>query len=110
MSGGFDRARAIYRGNNGDATKAFYAELEQLGIIGVVALNLFRASKRSSRAKEYRSRRYSSAAYDVKQWSIENLCRVLDEHAGELGITWGWARDDETPGYEWVLYVEIPTG
>lgn len=107
---GFERARAIYRGNNGDATKAFYIELEAFGPIGIIAMNLFRASKRSERAKAYARRRYRDAAYDVKQWSMENLCRMLTKHAPELGIVWGWGRDDRAVGFEWVLYVEIPTG
>jgi hypothetical protein len=84
---------AIYRGSNGEATKALYAELEQLGAVGKVALNLFRACKCSERAKLYRRGKYKSAAYDRKDWSIRNLATALHvQHAAQLlhiGNGWG---------------------
>jgi len=104
----------IYEGSDGDATKALYARLEQLGAVGVVALNLFRANKCSARAKVYRGGnskgRYRDMAYDRKQYSIDNLCKVLTEHAGSLGIVWGWGHDPAQEFHDAVLYVEIPTG
>ncbi len=39
-----------------------------------------------------------------------NVCQSLQEHAGALGIVWGWGEDSATIGYPWVLYAEIPTG
>ena len=30
--------------------------------------------------------------------------------AFESAPRWGWKRDPKTPGYEWVLYVDLPTG
>lgn len=106
---------AVYEGSDGDKTKALYQWLETFGPIGIVALNLFRACKNSSRAKKYRGGirgqgSYKSMAYDRKQWAIDNLTRVLAEHAGALGIGWGWGVDASTPGYHAVLYVDLPTG
>jgi hypothetical protein len=108
-------AHEIYHGSDGKATSAFYAELQRLGPIGVVAVNLMRAQKCSARAKVYRggirgTGSYRSLAYGRKDWSLRNLCDALAQHAGELGLTWGWKHDPATPGYEWVLYVELPTG
>ena len=40
----------VYDGSNGDATRALYAKLEKVGPLGVVALNLFRALKTSSKS------------------------------------------------------------
>lgn len=102
--------RNIYHGSNGDQTKALYERLATLGPVGEVALNLFRACKNSERAKVYRGRRYRGAAYDRKSWAVENVCTVLETHASSLGIVWGWQRDDSTPGFEWVLYVDILFG
>jgi hypothetical protein len=73
-------------------------------------VNLFRANKTSTRAKKYRSRRYTSAAYDVKNWSLGNLCQILREHGASRGITWGWKTDPKTVNFEWVLYVDLPQG
>jgi hypothetical protein len=111
------RLYGIYEGSNGDATRALYQYLEaNYGAAGVLAVNLFRACKTSSRAKKYRGR-YSGAAYDTKDWSLQNLCRVLGDHdrwdptdGAGLGIKWGWGHDAKTVNFEHVLYIELPTG
>lgn len=108
----------IYKGSNGDSTKALYGELEKRGAIGAVALNLFRACKCSERAKLYRGGirgkgSFKSMAYDRKAWSMSLLCAILAAHGEELGITWGWKDDPNTVfGNEssWVLYVDSPHG
>jgi hypothetical protein len=100
---------AVYNGSNGDATRALYAKLEKVGPLGVVALNIFRALKTSSRAKVYRGRQYRDAAYDTKQWSLDNLVRVLIAQEN-LGIRFGWGFDAKTVGFEHVLYVDTPLG
>lgn len=99
----------VYNGSNGDATRALYAKLEKVGPLGVVALNIFRACKASARAKVYRGRGYKDDAYTKKQWSMDNLIRVLIAQE-DLGIGFGWGRDEKAVGFENVLYVEIPTG
>jgi hypothetical protein len=100
----------VYKGSDGDATLALYKRLEALGSPGVLAVNLFRAQKNSERAKAYRGRGYKGAAYDRKQWSIDNLCKVLAADAEPFGIAWGWGHDPKQPVHCWVLYVELPTG
>lgn len=105
----------VYEGSDGDATKAIYARLEQLGPVGLIALNLFRANKCSARAKVYRGGirgrgSYRSMAYDRKNWSIDNLCKILGKHADGCGIRWGWGVDPKQPVHSAVLYVETPTG
>lgn len=101
---------AIYEGSDGDATKALYAALDKLGPIGLIAVNLFRAQKCSSRAKVYRGRSYKAEAYDRKNWSLSLLTLVLEKHAAELQIKWGWREDPRQEFHKWVLYVELPTG
>jgi hypothetical protein len=110
--------REIYDGSNGDDTRALYAQLEQLGPVGVVALNLFRASKNSARAKVYRGGirgqgSYRRMAYDRKNWALEQLAAVLVRHSDELGIRWGWQLDEraaaEGSPHRYIMYVDIPT-
>lgn len=99
--------------NNGDVTKAYYAELNERGPAGQVAVALFRAQKRSMAAKTYRHRKFKHAAYDVKSWSMGEVCRLLKLHATTLGIRYGWKEDPDTVfGNEasWVLYVDLPQG
>lgn len=105
----------VYEGSNGEATKALYARLEQYGPAGVIALNLFRASKCSARAKVYRGGvpgkgSFRGMAYDRKQWSIGNLVKVLAEHSATCGLAWGWGVDNTQPYHRHVLYVELPSG
>ena len=66
--------------------------LEVLGLAGVLAVKLFRAQKASERAKVYRGSRFKGAAYDRKQWSMDNLC-AAPTSADELDIAWGWGEE-----------------
>jgi hypothetical protein len=106
---------AIYTGSDGDATMALYAKLKLLGPAGVVAMNLFRAHKTSGRAKVYKGGMkglgsYRAAAYQRKAYSLQELCKALPEHAGVLGIRWGWKEDPKQQNFSQVLYVDLPTG
>ena len=107
--------REIYEGSDGVATRNFYEEMNSKSIHGELATALFRAQKRSSSAKKYRGRRYTEAAYSVKNWSLGEICRILtliDKHTFDppTPYTWGWKLDPDTPGYQWVLYVDLPQG
>jgi len=104
----FSDILAVYEGSNGDATKALYADLEKLGPAGIVAVNVFRASKTSGRAKVYRGSRYKGAAYDTKQWSIDNLVKALTEHGDLLRVCWGWKQDPRQEFHKWVFYCDLP--
>lgn len=101
--------RSIYDGSDGAATQALYDRLTTFGAIGIIALNLFRASKCSGRAKEY-SRRWKGPTYDRKNWSLENLHKALLEHAELLKLRWGWKEDPKQEFHKQVLYVDLPTG
>jgi hypothetical protein len=115
MSKAYRDVLQIYQGSDASATRKLYARLVQLGPIGVVAVNLFRAQKSSERAKVYRGGvrglgSYRELAYDRKQWSMDDLCKALGEHAARLNIAWGWGVDNAQLVHKHVLYVELPTG
>lgn len=99
----------VYAGSDGDATRALYERLQQLGPDGTIAVNLLRAKKASERAKAYRGR-FRGIAYDRKQWAMGNLVEALVDHADGLGLRWGWGTDHAQPVHRHVLYVELPTG
>ena len=100
-------AQEVFDGSDGHLTVAYYRRLCAKGPLGVVAMNLFRAQKTSNRAKKYHGRQYRSASYDVKNYSLGELCGAI---ATLTEFKWGWKKDPDTPGFEWVLYVELPTG
>jgi hypothetical protein len=104
-------AKLVFDQKNGDVTKAYYAEMNKKGLLGQLAVALFRAQKRSTAAKKYRKGSWKRDAYDVTNWSLSEICRVLNVmQAFEMFFSWGWKKDLNTPGYEWVLYVETPKG
>jgi hypothetical protein len=103
-----EQARSVFDQSDGKVTTAYYAKMNAKGVLGQLAVALFRAQKRSIAAKTYRRGKWTRAAYDVKNWSLSEICRILS--ATESKFQWGWQRDPNTPGYEWVLYVELPTG
>jgi len=104
-------AYKVFHQQNGDVTRAYYAKLSATGTIGEIAVALFRCQKRSSRAKQYRRGKWRAAAYDVKEWSMGELCRLLTAHAESFGFRWGWKEDPSVQfdnGASQVLYVDIP--
>ena len=78
------RVMQTYQGSDGEATRALYAELQQRGPVGVIAVNLFRAQKNSARAKVYRG--------GVRDASVQRICAFV---AHVLGLQ---ATNPETPG------------
>ena len=108
-------ALEVYNTSDGSLTRAFYADLEARGPIGLVAMNLMRAQKGSARAKLYRGGirgqgSYKGMAYDRKNWAMQNLCKVLMEHSKKLGIGFGWKEDPGQEYHNWVLYVDTAAG
>lgn len=105
-------ALSVFTQNDGEVTKRYYAELGAIGPLGQIAVALFRAQKRSAAAKRYRRGAHRGSAYDVKAWSMAEICRLLAAHP-ETGITYGWKQDAATrfgPDASWVLYCDLPQG
>jgi hypothetical protein len=111
----YSRVLAIYEGSDGDATRALYARLQEIGPIGHIAVNVFRAHKNSARAKVYRGGQpgkgsFSKMAYERKHWSMSQLCGIMLSHGETCRITWGWGIDSTQPTHNQVLYIDLPTG
>lgn len=106
---------AAFFGSDADVTRALYLRMLERGPIGAIAVNLLRAMKASSRAKEYRGRdgargpSYRRLAYDKKSWAVSELCSALDVLGTDLGIRWGWGKDHSVyQGHDDVLYISLP--
>jgi len=107
------RADSVFRQNDGKVTTAYYIEMNAKGLLGQLSVALFRAQKRSIAAKTYRGRRFTRAAYEVKNWSISEIVRILclmDKTHDVSSLTWGWGYDAKAIHFEHVLYVTLPTG
>jgi hypothetical protein len=90
-------AAEVFNQNNGDVTRAYYAEMNAKGLPGQLAVALFRAQKRSAAAKKYRGGGFRREAYDVKNWSLSEIvriCMAIDANwpGPECinGRVWGW--------------------
>lgn len=106
-------AAPIYHGSDGAATRAYYAALTQCRPYGPVAVALMRASKASTRAKQYRGGpgcgqpSYRRLAYDRKSWSLQEVCKALLALSPAQALVWGWGRDLAQPAIAFVLYVDL---
>lgn len=100
-------AKQAFDQRDAKKTIAFQDHLLSHGRSGQVAFGLFRASKRSNRAKDYR-RSLRSSAYEAKNNALEFLDAALGKWGEQLGITSGWNMDPGQPVYKCVFYVDIP--
>jgi hypothetical protein len=109
------KAIEVFATSDGAVTRNYYSTLSAIGPVGIIAMNLIRAQKCSSRAKKYRGGirgvgSYRSMAYDRKGWSLKLLASALVAHGSNLGITFGWAVDDNQTFNRHVFYVDLPQG
>lgn len=111
------KAESVFKGSDGEVTKEYYKQLiNRQKNLGQLAVGLFRALKCSSRAKEYRKRRWTNEAYDRKRWSIGEIVKILSAHPNlfaQYGIDWGWKEDPNTVFEDhasFVFYCDLPEG
>src|SRR4051812_47642312 len=97
---------SVFEGSSGEATIKLFEELRALGDMGLVAVELFRAQKSSSRAKVYRGGGFKGKAYDKKEWALGNLVKALTEQPFDeaTALRWGWKQDPAQEFHNWVLY------
>jgi hypothetical protein len=110
-------AAAIFNGKDADQTKRFYSLLETCGPLGAIAVNVFRACKKSTLAKVYRGGdrhgSFKAQSYDQKQWALDQLCKTLLVHGHAKKVMWGWKEDRAVlfgEASSWVLYLDLPFG
>lgn len=101
------RASEAFDARDAELTIGYQNELLMRNKAGQLAFGLFRAVKRSQRAKAYRgSLRRSS--YGAKDDALKYIDYLLQRCARELHVEWGWQRDNKAVNYEHVLYVDLP--
>ena len=105
------RTLKAFSSSDGSFVTSLTADLCRRGASGAVACTLFRAFNNSQRAKKVRRRSYGKSRnerYSQKNESLTNLSSAIEAFRPDL--VWGWKKDYSTPGFEWVIYVELPTG
>lgn len=104
-----DTMQAIqaFEAKNASQTVAYQNELLNRGDLGQIAFGLFRAQKRSTRAKTYR-RSMRQESYAAKSEALKYLDAGLHQWAEDHGIEWGWRGDPSQTYHNQVLYVQLP--
>lgn len=102
-------AKEAFACRDASQTIEFQNELLRRGASGQLAYGLFRAQKRSSRAKDYRHR-LKQQSYAAKEQAMVYTDRVLTDYSRFLGVHWGWQRDEKQAFHDWVLYVQLSHG
>ena len=105
--GGTMHAVDAFKTTKADETVAYQNELILRGELGQIAFGLFRAQKRSTKAKSYRGAMRRNS-YDGKGEALQYLDAALTLWDAEFGINWGWKKDPKQEYHNQVLYVELP--
>lgn len=100
-----------FNASDQEKTTVFQDELMCRGRTeGQLAFGLFRAQKRSSRAKEYRRRSHKQNSYAGKAEALKYVDAVLSSWGDELDVNWGWRVDPRQAFHKHVLYVDFGSG
>jgi hypothetical protein len=101
-------ARAIFGQSNSDVTRNWYAEMNQRGFEGQLAVALFRAQKSWDNVENWPMSRFSEQKNRHRRWALSEVCRILSEQTDFC--RWGWGEDPATPQWPHVLSLELPRG
>ena len=89
-----------------DVTMDHCFALCKKGVRGALAVTLFQAFYSSKKAKSYR-RRFKSETYSRKSQALMRVNHWCDRLSINTVEGYGWKRDNSTPGFEWVYYVDL---
>ena len=104
--------RAIDAFNTSDMEKTtqYQNDLFCRGQEGQLAFGLFRAQKRSAKAKDYRRGHHRQNSYAAKNDALKYVDAVLSRWASDLDVEWGWQVDPQQAKHNQVLYVDFGGG
>lgn len=101
------KAKIAFDARDRDITLSYQNDLLSRGPSGQLAFGLFRAQKRSSRAKDYRRGNHRRNSYAAKNDSLKYVDAVLSKWGDGMELTWGWQKDNGQDFHGWVLYVDF---
>ena len=104
------RALEAFNTSDMETTTQYQNDLYCRGYEGQLAFGLFRAQKRSAKAKDYRKGRHRRNSYDAKNDALKYVDAVLTRWGDSLGVAWGWKLDPRQPKHNQVLYVDFGCG
>lgn len=91
-------------------------DLDSIGPLGQLVSLLFKAEKASMQAKSYSGREpvsrrpYGDYSNDRMTKMPNEAIQLLDTHAKDMDVSWGWSKSDVPATPPWVLCIDLPTG
>lgn len=111
-----NRVSEAFCTSNAPLSRQLCKDLDAMGPMGQLASLLFKAEKASKQANSYSGkapvsqRPYGDYSKDRMKGMLEKAIGLLDAHAKDLGIPWGWSKDDAPGKPPWILCIGLPTG
>lgn len=93
-----------------ETTTQYQNDLFCRGVEGQLAFGLFRAQKRSTKAKGYRRGQHRHNSYAAKNEALQYVDAVLSRWGHDLELEWGWQTDPQQSMHREVLYVDFRGG
>ena len=102
--------------SNAPSSRGPCRDLDSMGPMGQLASLLFKAEKASKQANSYSGEApvsqqpYGDYSKDRMKGMLMEVIRLLDVHANDLEIYWGWKANEKPNSPPWALCMDLPIG
>lgn len=116
MHENLNRVSEAFSTSSPQLSRRLCKDLDSMGPLGQLASRLFKAEKASKQAKSYSGREpvsrrpYGDYSNDRMTIMLKEAIQLLDAHAKDMDVSWGWSKDDAPDKPPWILCVDLPTG
>ena len=116
MHENLNRVSEAFSTSSPQLSRRLCQDLDSMGPMGQLASLLFKAEKASKQAKSYSGREpvsrrpYGDYSKDRMEKMLMEVISLLDAHAKNMDISWGWSESDVPDAPPWVLCIDLPTG
>ena len=116
MNENLNRVSEAFSTSSPQLSRRLCQDLDSMGPMGQLASLLFKAEKANKQAKSYSGREpvsrrpYGDYSNDRMTIMLKEAIQLLDAHAKDMDVSWGWSKSDVPDAPPWVLCVDLPTG
>ena len=116
MNENINRVSEAFSTSSPQLSRRLCKDLDSMGPHGQLASLLFKAEKASRQAKSYSGREpvsrrpYGDYSNDRMTIMLKEAIRLLDAHAKDMDVSWGWSKSDVPDAPPWLLCIDLPTG
>ena len=116
MNENLNRVSEAFSTSSPQLSRRLCQDLDSMGPMGQLASLLFKAEKASKQAKSYSGkepvsrRAYGDYSNDRMTKMLNEAIQLLDAHAKDMDVSWGWSENDVPGSPPWLLCIDLPTG